>query len=368
MPDALAHRPLHTGPVRSGAHAIRLMVVDDSITARTVYSRVVENEHDLELAAVAGTAEDALAALATVRVDVILLDLEMPGMGGLEALPRMLEAAPGAQVLVVSSLTHEGAEHTMRALALGAADTLSKPEPGKFDREYRSHLVDRIREIGGTVRRGQRPPLLVNRPPVVIRKDMPRHARVLAIGASTGGIHALSRLFAGLPPRISVPILVTQHLPVSFMDVFARQLEAASGRETVLARDRIALVPDRIVIAPGDAHMTVVERSGQYEVKLDRKPAPSGCRPSVDPMFASLAQAYGPHALGVVLSGMGRDGTAGAKEIVAAGGTVLAQDEASCAVWGMPGAIATAGLASSVLPPEQLAGRIVAGTGGARWS
>lgn len=363
MHQASAVTSASAGPVRRGVNAIRLMVVDDSITARTVYSRVIAKETDFELSAVAGTAEDALAALRTVRVDVILLDLEMPGMGGLEALPQMIAAARGAQIMVVSSLTHEGAEHTVEALALGAADTLPKPPPGKFDVDYRNRLVEKIRGLGRAVRQDRRAELAASRPPVVTRGSSKTPASVLAIGASTGGIHALGRLFSHLPARLGVPILVTQHLPGSFMDVFARQLELASGRHAVVAHDRMVLTPDRIVIAPGDAHMTVVERNGRHEIKLDRTPAPSGCRPSVDPMFASLATAYGAHVMGVVLSGMGRDGSLGARDVVAAGGTIMAQDEASCAVWGMPGAVALAGLASCVLPPEQLAGRVAAGVG-----
>ena len=349
-----------------GVNAIRLMVVDDSITARTVYSRIIEKERDLELTAVAGTAEEALATLRTARVDVILLDLEMPGMGGLEALPRMIAKARGAQVMVVSSLTLAGAEHTVQALALGAADALPKPPPGGFDQAYRDGLVARIRGIG-RARRVQRTAAPAP-PPVVRRVATQVPARILAIGASTGGIHALGRLFAGLPPRLAIPILVTQHLPCSFMEVFARQLGDLSGREAVVARDRLVLAPDRIVIAPGDAHMTVVEWSGRHEIRLNRTPAASGCCPSVDPLFASVAQVYGAHALGVVLSGMGRDGCLGAQDIVAAGGTVLAQDEASCAVWGMPGAVAQAGLTAAVLPPEALAGRIASAAGGGRWN
>ena len=183
---------------------------------------------------------------------------------------------------------------------------------------------------------------------------------MLAIGASTGGIHALSVLFNALPRKLDMPILVTQHLPGSFMDAFARQLTQASGRAASLAADGTVLQNDHILVAPGNAHMTIVEAGGRLKVRLDKTPAASGCMPSVDPMFASLAEAVGSKALGIVLSGMGRDGTLGAGKIAAAGGSVLVQDEATCAVWGMPGSVALAGLASSVLPPEQIAGRIAA--------
>ncbi|AZI36262.1 chemotaxis response regulator protein-glutamate methylesterase [Caenibius tardaugens NBRC 16725] len=360
---------------RPGVNAIRVMVVDDSITARTVYARIIEKERDLELSAVAGTAEDALAALRTMRVDVILLDLEMPGMGGLKALPRLIAAARGAQIIVVSALTLAGAEHTVQALALGAADALPKPPPGRFDQDYRNGLVAKIRGIARTRRvlrqqaeASPRAPSPFARQPGHLRGIGQPRAHVLAIGASTGGIHALGRLFASLPPQIGVPILVTQHLPGSFTEIFARQLEMLSGRTAVVAEDRLALLPNRIVVAPGDAHMTVVPVRGGHQVRLDREPAASGFCPSVDPFFASVAQAFGANALGVMLSGMGRDGCAGAGQIAAAGGVILAQDEESCAVWGMPGAVAQAGIASAILPPEGLAGRIVLAVGGQAWS
>jgi two-component system chemotaxis response regulator CheB len=178
---------------------------------------------------------------------------------------------------------------------------------------------------------------------------------VLAIGASTGGVHALANLFAGLPPKLGIPILVTQHLPPAFMPHFARQLTSASGYETVLAEEGTPVEPGRILIAPGDAHLTVGKQAGRLIVRLDRCPAASGCMPSVDPMFASLADEIGDRTLGVVLTGMGRDGAQGAARVVAAGGSILAQDEASSAVWGMPRAVIEAGLAAAVLPPHELA-------------
>jgi two-component system chemotaxis response regulator CheB len=161
-----------------------------------------------------------------------------------------------------------------------------------------------------------------------------------------------------------VPILITQHLPHSFMDPFVRQLRAASGRGTVVAHEGMAVLPGQIVVAPGDAHLTVAASPrGVTVIRLEDGRPKAAADPSVDPMFSSCASLYGPHALGVVLSGMGRDGADGAARIVAAGGTILAQDAASSAVWGMPGAVAAAGLASAVLPPDQIAARIVASMG-----
>jgi two-component system chemotaxis response regulator CheB len=186
---------------------------------------------------------------------------------------------------------------------------------------------------------------------------------LLAIGASTGGIHALGRFFAHLPAETRVPILVTQHLPVPFMDVFARQLAAAAGRPARIAHDGMALRADEIAIAPGDAHLTVEDRRGELVVRLTVGRQPSGCLPSVDPMLASLALLRRTGMVAVILSGMGRDGLEGAAALVRAGGSVLVQDESSSAVWGMPRAVADAGLASAILPPERLARRVASRIG-----
>jgi two-component system chemotaxis response regulator CheB len=357
----LATKPVSGPTVAEPAPgALKVMIVDDSITARTVHSRIVTGDDEMAVAAIAGTAEQAIFLLGSIKVDVILLDLDMPGIGGLDALPRIIAAARGARIMVVSSLTVDGAEQTLSALALGAADTLPKPVAGSFNQDYRDTLLNKVRALGrASVRRA--PAKAPAKPPVTLRAGSGRRPGVLAIGASTGGIHALGQLFGGLPSDMSLPILVTQHLPASFMPVFARQLWTVSGHEAFVAEDDAELVPGRILVAPGDAHLTVRSHGGRIRVKLDRTPAASGCTPSVDPMFASLAEVYAADALGVVLSGMGRDGAAGAARIVAAGGAIFAQDEASCAVWGMPRAVAEAGLACAILPPDQIANRIAAG-------
>lgn len=337
---------------------VRVLVVDDSALIRNVFANIIRKEQELELTATAANAEDALTILAHRPVDVILLDLEMPGMGGLEALPALLASVPGVQILVVSSLTQTGAEATLAALSLGAADTLAKPGSGAFNDEYRQRLLARLLALG---RFRRRPDAAIARP-VAPRSETrsagTKQPLVLAIGASTGGIHALSNFLGALPKAIGLPILITQHLPASFSDAFCRQLTMASSRSAVVAQDGMPLVADRIHVAPGDAHLTVERHLCEPAIRLDRRPAPSGCMPSVDPMFASLAEVFDGRVTGIVLSGMGRDGTEGAARIVAAGGSVLAQDEASCAVWGMPGSVVRAGLAAAILPPAQLAQRV----------
>ncbi|MFL6787855.1 MAG: chemotaxis-specific protein-glutamate methyltransferase CheB [Sphingomicrobium sp.] len=333
------------------------MIVDDSMVARAVLSRMIDADGGFEIAGIAGTAEDAIDALGQVMVDIILLDLEMPGVGGLKALPRILEAAKGAKVLIVSSLAEEGAEETVAALALGAADTLPKPGTGRFNGRFSEVLLGKLRELGYADRSSVPVSQVASASrTIAVQSDAP--LQLLAIGASTGGIHALGTFFAALPDRIGVPILVTQHLPPAFMTVFARQLSVAARREAVVAEDGTRLLPDRIVVAPGEAHLMVDEVNGILVARLLQAKVNSGCMPSVDPMLASAGQVIGGGALGVVLTGMGRDGVEGARRLVEAGGSVMAQDEATSAVWGMPRAIADAGLACAVLPPDKLARRV----------
>ena len=341
------------------------MVVDDSMVARAVLTRMLEADGGFEIAAVAGTAEDAIDALAQVRVDIILLDLEMPGAGGLKSIPRILETAHGARVMIVSSLAEEGAEETVAALALGAADTLPKPGTGRFNGRFSEILMSKLRALGRVEAQDGAPVRASVRPASVapLRAMVTDPLRLLAIGASTGGIHALGSFFQELPAKIGVPILVTQHLPAPFMAVFARQLGNVASREAIVAEDGLRLLPDRIVIAPGDAHLTVDISGGHLVARLLRDRSASGCLPSLDPMLASAGRLLGAEALGIVLTGMGRDGLEGAMALIGAGGSVIVQDEASSAVWGMPRSIADAGLACAVLPPAKIARRVAARAG-----
>lgn len=379
-------RPLFSLPSRTASRSapsrqarkapVRVMIVDDSLIVRTVLSRIIDEAEGFEIAAKCSSAELAIADLTYKTVDVILLDLEMPGMGGLDALPTILTAAKGAQVLVVSSLTEEGAEHTIAALRMGAADTMLKPRSGGFDQAYRTALLEKIRALAPAVPASP-PSTLPDAPSAAIpareagypslRKASLKTPRVIAIGASTGGIHALCILLRNLPPQLDLPILVTQHLPESFIPVFARQLETAGARKAVVAGVRTPIEPGCIHIAPGGGHMMVREIGGRLVTEIGHFPVASGCKPSVDPMFETLAEATGGHALGIVLSGMGRDGVDGAAKLVQSGGAIIAQDEASSAVWGMPRAVAEAGLTSAILPPAEIASRIALHAGAAAW-
>jgi two-component system chemotaxis response regulator CheB len=329
------------------------MIVDDSQVARAVLSRMLAGFAEFEIVATAADAGEALRLLSQTEVDIVLLDVEMPGESGVEALPEIVRQGRGARVLIVSSFCDRAAEAAVGALEPGAAETLSKPGAESFSGRFSEVLADRLRRMG---RRGSRPA------PAAAQGSPEARLGCVAIGASTGGLNAVTALLRALPDRIGAPILITQHLPAVFVPFFARQLEAASGRVVRVAEDGLQLAPEEIVLAPGDAHIRLEQMGSKVLVRLDRDTAAGGCVPSVDVMLDAVAGTYGRAALGVMLSGMGRDGLSGSRELVARGGTMFAQDRASCAVWGMPRAVAEAGLACAVLPPAGIAARIAART------
>lgn len=343
------------------SNATRVLIVDDSAVARAILTRLCEESGDeagdVVVAGAVGNASAAIALLAHTRVDIVLLDIDMPGTDGLTALPDLIRAASGARVLVVSARAAEGGAAAVQAMALGAADTLAKPEAGGALKEFAAGLRERIARLG------EMPPSQPADPaPASVAIPQLAPFDLIAIAASTGGIHALSRLLREVPLAMDAPILITQHLPASFMPYFAAQVALLAGRPCAVAADGAPVQPGRILIAPGDAHLGVARGRGGLNVRLTREAAPSGCLPSADPMFDSVARVCKDTALGVTLSGMGRDGAIGARALVAAGGQLLAQDAASSVVWGMPGAVAD-GVACAVLPPDAI-GRAIAKAAG----
>jgi two-component system, chemotaxis family, protein-glutamate methylesterase/glutaminase len=331
---------------------ISVLIVDDSAVARAALSRMVESSGTLERAGAVDGAARAIEWLRGNRADVVLLDLEMPGWNGLDALPELLAAGRGAKVLVVSSTARAGAEATLRALAAGAADTLTKPAVGQLNQTFQAVLVDRIERLGRVSLLDDDIGLIPLQPEPVTRLSL------LGIGASTGGLQALAQFFGALPRTFDAPIVVTQHLPPSFMPYFAEQLAAMAGRFTHVAEEGRRIAPGEIAVAPGTRHLRVVRRGTGFAATLSDEATSSRCCPSVDPMLESLADAAGDEAAAVILTGMGRDGSTGAARLVEAGGAVLVQDRATSAVWGMPGTIARAGLACVIADPVRLAGHI----------
>lgn len=338
-----------------GSPPAQVLIVDDSLVARSVLGRMVEGTRRFQVAAALSDVRGALDYLQARRVDIILLDINMPGIDGLTALPDVIQAGRGAKVLIVSSSADEGAAVTVQALALGAADTLVKPGIGAFGGRFAAVLEERLTRLLDSPGDLGAHAAATSFGPVTT----PQQFDIVAIGASTGGIHALGQLLRAIPPSFRVPILVTQHLPISFMGYFAAQLAVLGGRPCDVAADRMRIREGRIIVAPGDAHMRVARMTDGVAIRLTGEKSASGCMPSVDPMFETVAEVFGARALGVILSGMGRDGSEGARTLSECGARVFVQDRETSVVWGMPGAVAKAGRATAVLPPDEI-GRLIA--------
>ena len=348
----------------------RLMVVDDSAVIRGLIIRSLELDPEITVVASASNGEMALNALARHDIEVVVLDIEMPVMDGLTALPKLLAAKPSLKIIIASTLTRRGADISMRALAAGAADYLTKPAISVIISadEFKRDLLAKVKVLGEASRGIVALKSLRSTPPALRRTEelAPDHPlrrvialrpmsretpEVVAIGASTGGPPALFRVLGALRAALSQPIFITQHMPATFTTILAEHIARASGFPATEAADGEPVSAGHVYIAPGDFHMTVEQTApGHKVVRVVKGPPENFCRPSADPMLRSLAALYGPRLLCLVLTGMGKDGLAGSKAVVDAGGTVIAQDEATSVVWGMPGAVARAGLCSAVLP------------------
>jgi two-component system chemotaxis response regulator CheB len=337
---------------RSARTQVRTLVVDDSVVVRTVIERILNADPTYAVVHKASNAEQALGYVADNDVDLVLLDIELPGQSGLAALPAILRANGQVKVAILSGKCEEGSAAAIEALALGASDIVSKPGSGSFGENFPQALIERLNRLFAD-RPAPQAPSRPAMPPVVQPAAQP--IACLGIGASTGGIHALAQLFAGLAAPLGVPVLLTQHLPASFTVYFAQQLARMTSLKVQVAQTGDTLMPDTVYVAPGDANL-ILRRGlhGRVTIILNPERTPAGNLPGVDPMFASMADVYGAGAAGVVLTGMGRDGTVGARDIVAAGGWIVAQDEASSVVWGMPGSVAGAGLTCAVMEPQAI--------------
>lgn len=336
----------------SQSSAIRVMVVDDSVVVRTVIERILNGDPTFQVVHKTNSAEHALGYLAGEQVDLVLLDIELPGQSGLAALPAILRANPRGKVVILSGNCDEGSAAAMEALALGASDICAKPGSGSYGEQFPQMLIDRLSRLAGD----DVPAPAGTRAQVPVARNQARAPiACLGIGASTGGIHALGQLFAGMSAPLGVPILVTQHLPASFTSYLTQQMGRMTPLRVKTAEQGETVAPDIIYVAPGNASLQVRRvLPDRVIIGLNPERTVGGYLPGVDPMFASMAEAYGEGAAGIVLTGMGRDGTAGARNIVAAGGWIIAQNEVSSVVWGMPGSVASAGLSCALLEPRSI--------------
>jgi len=345
---------------------VRVMLCDDSATTRAILARLLESEPGIRVVHRAADGREALAALATAKPDVVLLDLEMPVMDGMTALPLILKAAPNAAVIVASALTQRGAKAAIAALAAGAADYVPKPQGaagGAADPAFRAELIAKVRGWARMKRQAAaRPRAAAVAPAPRAVGGAGRPPSLVAVGSSTGGPQALAALVRRLP-RLAVPVVVVQHMPAGFTTMLAEHLGRIGPHDAAEAKDGEDLLPGMIRLAPGDRHLLVEATATGLSARLTSDPPENFCRPAVDPLLRSAVRATGGRLLAVILTGMGQDGLAGCRAVVAAGGTVFAQDEASSVVWGMPGAVARAGLPALVAPPETLAERIAAMVG-----
>jgi len=338
---------------------IRILIVDDSAVIRKVLGNLLASDPDIVVAGTAGNGAQALARIPDVKPDIVTLDIEMPGMNGLETLVEIRKLYPKLPVIMFSTLTERGATATLDALAKGASDYVTKPGRTGGSEESREGVRDELIRKIKSLCAVREPPERSAAPPV--RLSARTHARIdlVAIGSSTGGPNALTTLFPQLPADFPVPIVVVQHMPPLFTRLLAERLKNISRLDVQEGKADQKLQRGQVWIAPGDNHMTVVRKGVDFVLGLNRGPQENSCRPAVDVLFRSAAQSCGANVLGVVLTGMGADGTRGAAVIKEAGGEVIAQDEASSVVWGMPGSVVAASLADGIYPLSDIAPEVV---------
>ena len=351
---------------------IRVLVVDDSVVIRSLVTHALEHDPDLEVVGAAANGSIALQRIPQFNPDVLTLDIEMPEMDGLETLRRVRRDFPHVRVIMFSTLTERGAAVTLEALALGADDYVTKASnQGSLDvsmNHLREELIPKIKQffhLPGKSRAAtwleaaQAPvvvPLLQAIPAAPITKMRPK---VVVIGVSTGGPTALATILPHLPAGFPLPILVVQHMPALFTRLLAERLCTTCRLPVKEASQGDRVDAGRILIAPGDFHLRVASRGGEVQANLDQSPPQNFCRPAVDALFSSIADVYGGAVIAVILTGMGHDGLRGVELLKARGASILAQNEASSVVWGMPGAVVNAGLADCVLPLDLVVPEIV---------
>ena len=350
----------------------RVMIADDSSVVRGLVTRAIEENPHIQVVASVSDGQMALNTLQRTPVDVIILDVEMPVMDGMTALPKLLAIDPAVRIIIASSFSLKNAAVSMRALGLGAADYIPKPTAREISgaRSFKDDLVDKILAHGAAARKAgvRRAPdkhmaarpasaghLLPKRNdgPLSLRPAPQGRPDIIAIGSSTGGPQALMQVIKAMG-TLSQPVIMTQHMPPNFTTILAEHIGRQCGVTCVEARDGMEVEAGVYYLAPGDFHMLPIQRVGRTVLTLTQDPPENFCRPAVDPMLRAAVSIYGKKILAVILTGMGQDGWKGCEKLVAAGGAVVAQDEATSVVWGMPAAVARAGLCSAVLPLQEI--------------
>ena len=363
---------------------LRVVVVDDSVVIRGLISRWIGSEPDMMVAGSLRTGLDAVNQLERINPDVAVLDIEMPELDGISALPQLLAKKRDLIIIMASTLTRRNAEISFKALSLGASDYIPKPESTREASAaeiFHHDLIQKIRSFGAKLRRAvpaapspalvpasgrSREPSFRLQPSPVAQPQLVRRAfsiqapRVLLIGSSTGGPQALMSLVGELGPVIDrFPVLITQHMPPTFTTILAEHLARSSHRPAREAIDGEIVKAGQIYLAPGGRHMRVYRHGADAVIALDDGAPVNFCKPAVDPLFTSATDVWQGSIMSLILTGMGSDGMRGGKDIVAAGGSVIAQDEATSVVWGMPGAAANAGICAAILPLNQIAPKLV---------
>jgi two-component system chemotaxis response regulator CheB len=337
----------------SGPARIRVLVIDDSAFVRKAVERMLGAAEDIEVCGSAADGEEGLRKARELKPDVVTLDIKMPRLGGLETLERLMAEQP-LPVLLMSTLTQEGAEVTLRGLELGAMDFVDKSSVQPMSMlSLADELIAKIRAIGSARVRPRPHPA----PPRVAGRVA---AELVAVAASTGGPTALQQLVAGLPAGFPASVVIVQHIPRGFTKSLAERLDARSAIPVREAKDGDAVAPGTILIAPAGIHSRLVRRGGAVVLTLDEEPRDALHRPSADVLMASVAEVYRERSVGVVLTGMGADGTEGLRAIRAAGGHTLAESEETCVIYGMPKAAFEAGVVDRAVPLDRVAGEILA--------
>lgn len=331
---------------------IRVLVVDDSVVIRRLVCHALEEVPELQVVGVAANGRVALSRIPQLNPDVITLDIEMPEMDGLEMLRELRRADRATPVVMFSTMTERGASATLEALSLGADDYVTKASnAGSLDislANLRQELVPKIRQFFSTCKSG------VDTPEPAPQRLVPNPSRAsrraVAIGVSTGGPAALASIVPQFPADFPLPVYVVQHMPPLFTGLLAERLDRLTPLTVMEGTDGEMPLPGRIYIAPGDRHMRISNSACGPVIALDQGPPLNSCRPAVDALFGSLAQVYGEAVVAAVLTGMGHDGMSGAQQLAARGAYILAQDEDTSVVWGMPGSVIHAGVANEILP------------------